>query len=71
MQGYNCSESTQNSYGASAYGSCAQPSIGAPDTGSFQAMFASAQLEILLPLAAMIVLTIIATLLVRRKKAKQ
>lgn len=69
MQGYNCTGSVDSSYGASAYSTCTSQ-VGAPETGFFQPLFASAALQIALPLVAAIALTLVATIVVRRRKKR-
>lgn len=71
MQGYNCEGSIDSSYGASAYSTCGTASsVGAPDTGFFQPLFASGSLEIALPLISAVLLAVIATAAVKRRKKR-
>jgi hypothetical protein len=71
MATYNCTDSTNNAYGSGSYGTCETTSVGAPDTGFFQSIVSGGSFTILAPLAVAIVVTIIATIIIgRRKKAK-
>jgi hypothetical protein len=68
MANYNCSDSTNNAYGAGDYGTCTGQSVGAPDTGVFQQFVSSGSFTILAPLVAAIVVVVIATVVLRRRK---
>jgi hypothetical protein len=74
MATYNCSDSTNQAYGVGNYSTCDASSgataIGAPGTGVFSTITDGASMTILLPVAAAIFLTIIATFVVRKKRAK-
>jgi|TARA_B100001250_G_scaffold348897_1_gene319809 hypothetical protein len=65
MEAYNCS-----AYGAGAYGTCTEQSVGAPNTGFFQQLVDSGSFTILAPLiVAIIVVTIASIMITLRKKA--
>lgn len=66
MANYNCTGSPDNAYGAGAYDTCTAPS--APNTGYFQQITDSASFAIIAPLVTMIVVAIIASFVVRRKR---
>lgn len=67
---YNCNDSSNSAYGASAYGTCAAQtqSVGAPNTGTFQQLVSSGSFSIIAPLAAAIIIVIIATVITKRRK---
>lgn len=67
---YNCSDSANQAYGAGNYSTCDATAIGAPDTGFFAAVTSGA-VGIMLPLVGVILLVILASLFVKRKKARQ
>lgn len=79
-QVYNCSDSTNSAYGASDYGTCetgatggstnpgTQTTVGAPNTGFFQQIVSGGTFSILLPVAIAIILVIISTFIVRKKR---
>lgn len=67
---YNCNDSSNNAYGASAYGTCTNQtqSVGAPNTGTFQQFVSSGSFSIIVPLVAAIAIVIIATFVTKRRK---
>lgn len=80
-QVYNCSDSTNSAYGASNYGTCETgtntttpnpgtqtTSVGAPNTGFFQQIISGGTFSILLPVAIAIILVVISTIIVRKKR---
>lgn len=80
-QVYNCSDSTNSAYGASNYGTCETAAdggssnpgtqtttAGAPNTGFFQQVVSGGTFSILLPVAIAIILAIISTIIVRKKR---
>ena len=79
-QVYNCSDSTNSAYGASNYGTCETAAggssnpgtqtttAGAPNTGLFQQVVSGGTFSILLPVAIAIILAIISTIIVRKKR---
>ena len=66
MATYNCSDSSSSAYGAGNYSTCA--SVGAPNTGVFNQIIDSASFTIIVPLAVAIAITVVGTLLARRRK---
>lgn len=75
---YNCNGAADSSYGAGSFGTCTTSStssttqeVGAPNTGLFQQLASGGAFSILLPLAAMIILVTVSTLIVRKKRANQ
>lgn len=68
MATYNCTDSTNNAYGAGAFGSCTGQSVGAPNTGFFTELTSSGSFTILAPLVAAIVVVVIATVVVKLRK---
>lgn len=73
MATYNCSESANNAYGAGDFGTCeATAAVGAPNTGFFQEIVSGGSFTVLAPLAAAIIVVIIASIVMRlRKKSPQ
>ena len=71
MATYNCTDSTNNAYGAGGFGTCTGQSVGAPNTGVFSQLISGGSFTIIAPLAAAIVVVVVVGLLVRwrRKKA--
>lgn len=67
MATYNCSDSPASAYGNGGYGTCLE--VGAPDTGVFQQFMSSGSFTIVAPLMAAIVVTLITTVIVRRRKS--
>ncbi|GFG50158.1 hypothetical protein [Mycolicibacterium agri] len=67
MASYNCTDSTESTYGAGGYGTCAGQ-VGAPNTGLFPAIIDGGFFTILVPLAAAIVVVVVASILIRRRK---
>lgn len=79
-QTYNCSDSANSAYGAGAYGTCettatggtgTTTTVGAPNTGFFQQVVSGGTFSILLPIALAIVLVVISTFVVRKKRSNQ
>lgn len=71
MANYNCSDSTNNAYGAGDFGACTTQSVGAPNTGVFQELITGGSFTLIAPLVVSIVAVIIASqVVVRRKKRK-
>jgi hypothetical protein len=68
MSTYNCSDSTNNAYGAGGFGTCTGQSVGAPNTGLFEQVIGGASFTIIAPLAAAIFAAIVASLVLRRRK---
>lgn len=68
MATYNCSDSTNNAYGAGSFGTCTGQSVNAPNTGFFQEIISGGSFTIFAPLAAAVVVVVIASLVVRRRK---
>ncbi|AGB22156.1 hypothetical protein Mycsm_01765 [Mycobacterium sp. JS623] len=68
MATYNCSDSTDNAYGAGSFGTCTGQSVGAPNTGLFEQVMSGGTFTILVPLAAAIVVALIASLLIRNRR---
>jgi hypothetical protein len=72
MASYNCSDSTSSAYGEGNYGTCTEQSVGAPNTGVFSQFMGSGTFTIVVPLAAAIVIVVVATAIVGlRKRAKR
>jgi len=71
MAVYNCSDSSNSAYGASAYGTCETQSVGAPDTGVFSQFVNGGSFTILVPLAVAIVVVVIATIAINLRKKKK
>lgn len=70
---YNCSDSTNSAYGAGNYGSCSGTTstteMSAPNTGFLQMTTSgTANLAVIIPLAVMLIITLIGVILVGRKK---
>ncbi len=71
MATYNCADSTSNAYGAGSFGTCSSTqAVGAPNTGVFQQMVDSGSFTIILPLAAAIIITAVATVVIKLRKKK-
>ena len=68
MATYNCTDNTNNAYGAGAFGTCTGQSVGAPNTGVFEQIVSSGTFTIGVPLAVAIILVVVASLIVRRRK---
>lgn len=70
MATYNCTDSSSNSYGAGAFGTCASEtqSVGAPNTGVFQELVSSGSFTIVTPLIVSVIVVVIATFVVKRRK---
>lgn len=68
MDSYNCDNSQSSAYGAGSYGTCSSQSVGAPNTGMFQEFVGSASFTIVAPLAAAIVVVVIATVVMKFRK---
>lgn len=70
MAEYSCADSANSAYGSGAYGTCSEQtqSVGAPNTGVFQELTSSGAFAITLPLIASIIVVVIATVLVKRRK---
>jgi hypothetical protein len=68
MATYNCSDSTSNAYGEGAYGTCSTQTVGAPNTGVFEQVISSGTFTIIAPLVTAIVVVVIASLVIRRRK---
>lgn len=66
---YNCSDSFNQSYGAGNYSTCDGGVVGAPNTG-LPAEYGGV-LGIILPLAAVVILIAVSTMVVRFKRSKQ
>ncbi len=67
MATYNCSDSSNNAYGAGSFGSCTGQSVNAPNTGLFQEIVSGGTFTILAPLAIAVVVVVIASLVVRHR----
>lgn len=72
MATYNCTDSSSNAYGSGAYGTCATQtqSVGAPNTGVFQELVSSGSFTVIAPLAASIIVVVIATVIIKLRKRK-
>jgi hypothetical protein len=68
MATYNCADSTNSAYGAASYGTCTTQ-VGAPNTGIFQQFLAGGSFTILAPLTAAIILVLVASVVIHRRKA--
>ena len=68
MATYNCTDSTNNAYGAGDFGTCTGQSVGAPNTGVFEQVLSSGSFTIVAPLAVAIIVVIIATAALMLKK---
>ncbi len=68
MATYNCTDSSNNAYGAGDFGTCTGQSVGAPDTGLFQQVVSGGSFTIIAPLVVAIVVVVIASVVVRRRK---
>lgn len=66
---YNCSDSFNQSYGAGNYSTCDGSVVGVPNTG-LPAEYGGV-LGIILPLAAVVILIAVSTMVVRFKRSKQ
>ncbi|HCH34698.1 MAG: hypothetical protein UY35_C0007G0044 [Candidatus Saccharibacteria bacterium GW2011_GWC2_48_9] len=80
---YNCSDSPNSAYGAAAYGTCETStssgtgtdtdsstegtSLGAPNTGFLQQLYAGGSFTILAPLVLVIVLVAISAVVLKKK----
>jgi ribose/xylose/arabinose/galactoside ABC-type transport system permease subunit len=71
MATYNCTDSTDNTYGGGSFGTCTGQSVGAPNTGIFEQVMSGGTFTVLLPLIVAIVLTCVAALLIRRTSARR
>jgi hypothetical protein len=73
MATYNCSDSSNQAYGAGNYSTCdgTSSSVGAPDTGFFAQITSGGTFSILLPLAAAVIFVAISVVVVRRKRASK
>ncbi len=67
---YNCTNSSDNAYGAGSFGTCTGQTVGAPDTGVFQQMVSGGSFTVILPLAAAIIITVIATIVIKLRNKK-
>jgi hypothetical protein len=66
---YNCVGATDSSYGAGNYSTCTTgQTVGAPNTGLFGQFLGSGSLTILVPFIVAIVIVVIATVFVKRRK---
>lgn len=68
MASYNCSDSDNSAYGGGNYGTCAEQSIGAPNTGFFSQLTDGGSFTIIAPLLGAIIIAITATVLVKARK---
>lgn len=70
MANYNCADSSSNAYGAGDFGTCATSTqtVGAPNTGVFQQFVDSGSFTVIIPLAVAIVVTLVATLVIKRRQ---
>ena len=68
MATYNCSGNANSAYGANGYGTCADHSVGAPNTGIFQQVVNGGSFTIIAPLIAAVVVVVIAAFIMRRHK---
>lgn len=71
MATYNCTDSTNNTYGSGSFGTCTEQSVGAPNTGIFEQVVSGGSFTVLLPLVAAVVLACVAALLIRRTSARR
>jgi hypothetical protein len=74
MATYNCTDSSNSTYGAGGYGTCTgttSQSVGAPNTGAFEQFLGSGNFTIVVPLAVAIVVVTIASLVVGRRKKSE
>jgi hypothetical protein len=73
MATYNCTDSSNSTYGASGYGTCVgqSQSVGAPNTGVFEQFLGGGSFTIIVPLAVAIVVVTIASLVVGRRKKSE
>ena len=71
MANYNCSDSSNNAYGAGAYGTCTGQSVGAPNTGIFQEFVGSGSFTIVAPLALAVIVVVIATTIIKLRNRKK
>ncbi len=58
MSTYNCTDTSNNAYGAGSFGTCTGQSVGAPDTGVFEQVMSGGAFTILLPLAVAIAVVV-------------
>ena len=69
MATYNCADSSDSAYGAGNFGTCTTTgSVGAPNTGVFEQVLGSGTFTIIVPLAAAIVVVVIASVVMRLRK---
>lgn len=83
---YNCENTDSSGYGEGGYGTCTtttdtsaptsptsstSAAPGAPNTGFFSSMVSSGAFSIILPLVVVIILTALATILIRKKRTVQ
>jgi len=71
MATYNCTDTSDNAYGSSAYGTCAGQSVGAPDTGIFEQVVSGGAFTMLLPLVAAVVLVGVVAIVIRRTSVRR
>jgi hypothetical protein len=69
MATYNCADSSNSAYGAGDYGTCTTTgSVGAPNTGVFEQMLGNGSFTIIVPLAAAIIVVVIASVVMHLRK---
>jgi hypothetical protein len=68
MANYNCSDSTNSAYGDSSYGTCSSQTVGAPNTGVFEQIISGGNFTIILPLIVAIIVVVIASVTLSRRK---
>lgn len=66
MATYDCTDSTNSTYGSSSYGTCTTLSVGAPNTGVFERVLSGGTFTVLLALVAAVILVAAIAIVVGR-----
>ena len=68
MANYNCTDATSDAYGEGGYGTCAEQTVGAPNTGFFSESTRGVDLLIIGAIAGIVILTVFILFMKRKKQ---